>query len=57
MGFKLGTSRGNYADAGEIKTKISFRRNQQLIFLVYLLLLNHLEKVLWVKLIWMELYL
>jgi len=29
MGFKLGTSRGNYADAGEIKTKFSFRRNQQ----------------------------
>ena len=29
MGFKLGTSRGNNADAGEIKTKLSFRRNQQ----------------------------
>ena len=29
MGFKLGTSRGNYADGGEIKTKFSFRRNQQ----------------------------
>jgi len=29
MGFKLGTSRGNYADKGEIKTKLSFRRNQQ----------------------------
>ena len=28
MGFKLGTSRGNYADRGEIKTKLSFRRNQ-----------------------------
>ena len=24
MGFKLGTSRGNYADRGEIKTKLSF---------------------------------
>jgi len=29
MGFKLGTSRGNYADRGEIKTKLSFTRNQQ----------------------------
>jgi len=29
MGFKLGTSRGNYADRGEIKTKLSFRRNEQ----------------------------
>jgi len=29
MGFKLGTSRGNYADKGEIKTKLSFRRNEQ----------------------------
>ena len=29
MGFKLGTNRGNYADRGEIKTKLSFRRNQQ----------------------------
>jgi len=29
MGFKLGTSRGNYADGGEIKTKLSFTRNQQ----------------------------
>jgi len=29
MGFKLGTSRGNYADKGEIKTKLSFTRNQQ----------------------------
>jgi len=29
MGFKLGTNRGNYADNGEIKTKLSFRRNQQ----------------------------
>ena len=29
MGFKLGTSRGNYADRGEIKTKLSFARNQQ----------------------------
>jgi len=29
MGFKLGTSRGNHADRGEIKTKLSFRRNQQ----------------------------
>ena len=29
MGFKLGTERGNYAVNGEIKTKLSFRRNQQ----------------------------
>ena len=29
MGFKLGTNRGNYADRGEIKTKLSFTRNQQ----------------------------
>jgi len=29
VGFKLGTSRGNYADRGEIKTKLSFTRNQQ----------------------------
>ena len=29
MGFKLGKSRGNYADKGEIKTKLSFTRNQQ----------------------------
>jgi len=29
VGFKLGTNRGNYADSGEIKTKLSFRRNQQ----------------------------
>jgi len=29
VGFKLGTNRGNYADRGEIKTKLSFRRNQQ----------------------------
>ena len=29
MGFKLGTNRGNYANRGEIKTKFSFRRNQQ----------------------------
>ena len=29
MGFKLGASRGNYADRGEIKTKLSFTRNQQ----------------------------
>ena len=29
MGFKLGSNRGNYADNGEIKTKLSFRRNQQ----------------------------
>jgi len=29
MAFKLGTNRGNYADNGEIKTKLSFRRNQQ----------------------------
>ena len=29
MGFKLGTNRGNYAYHGEIKTKLSFRRNQQ----------------------------
>jgi len=29
MGFKLGTSRGDYADRGEIKTKLSFTRNQQ----------------------------
>ena len=29
MGFKLGTERGNYAVSGEIKTKLSFRRNQQ----------------------------
>jgi len=29
MGFKLGANRGNYADRGEIKTKLSFTRNQQ----------------------------
>ena len=29
MGFKMGSNRGNYADRGEIKTKLSFRRNQQ----------------------------
>jgi len=29
VGFKLGTNRGNYADRGEIKTKLSFTRNQQ----------------------------
>ena len=29
MGFKLGTSRGNYADKGEVKTKLSFMRDQQ----------------------------
>ena len=29
MGFKLGTNRGLEANNGEIKTKFSFRRNQQ----------------------------
>jgi len=29
MGFKLGTNRGLEANNGEIKTKLSFRRNQQ----------------------------
>ena len=29
MGFKLGTNRGLEANNGEIKTKLSFRRNEQ----------------------------
>ena len=29
MAFKLGTNRGLEANNGEIKTKFSFRRNQQ----------------------------
>ena len=29
MGFKMGSNRGLEANSGEIKTKLSFRRNQQ----------------------------
>ena len=59
MGFKLGTNRGNRATGGEIKTKMRFGKQaggEGSVPGTPVIRVPLEEGILWVKLIWMELY-